>query len=93
MGVETKRMAKSIAAAADDGTLGGRVKSLPLRVRSFYNDVRTEMKKVTTPSFKEVQATTTVVIITVFLFGVYFFLVDNAIGKSIDWVLRTMTHR
>jgi len=93
MGVETKRMAKSIAAAADDDSFGGRVKSLPLRVRSFYNDVRTEMKKVTTPSFKEVQATTTVVIITVFLFGVYFFLVDNAIGKSIDWVLRTLTHR
>jgi preprotein translocase subunit SecE len=86
-------MAKSIAAAADDDSFGGRVKSLPLRVRSFYNDVRTEMKKVTTPSFKEVQATTTVVIITVFLFGVYFFLVDNAIGKSIDWVLRTLTHR
>lgn len=93
MGVETKRMAKSIAAAADDDSFGGRVKSLPLRVKSFYNDVRTEMKKVTTPSYKEVQATTTVVIITVFLFGVYFFLIDNAIGKSIDWVLRTLTHR
>ena len=93
MGVETKRMAKSIAAAADDDSFSGRVKSLPLRVKSFYNDVRTEMKKVTTPSYKEVQATTTVVIITVFLFGLYFFLVDNAIGKSIDWVLRTLTHR
>ena len=93
MGVETKRMAKSIAAAADDDSFGGRVKSLPLRVKSFYNDVRTEMKKVTTPSYKEVQATTTVVIITVFLFGVYFFLIDNAIGKSLDWVLRTLTHR
>ena len=93
MGVETKRMAKTIAATVDDSSLAGRVKSVPLRVKSFYNDVRTEMKKVTTPSFKEVQATTAVVIITVFLFGIYFFLVDNAIGKSIDWVLRTMTHR
>jgi preprotein translocase subunit SecE len=51
------------------------------------------MKKVTTPSFKEVQATTTIVIITVFLFGLYFFIVDTAIGRGIDWVMRTMTHR
>jgi len=84
-------MANSIAAAGDN--LSDRVKSWPLRVKGFYKDVRTEMKKVTTPSLKEVRATTTVVIITVFVFGVYFWLVDNAIGKSIDWVLRTMAHR
>ena len=42
------------------------------------------MKKVTTPSFKEVQATTVVVIITVFLFGAYFWLVDLVIGRGID---------
>ena len=92
MGVETKRMSKAIAAAAGDEGFG-RVKGWTQRVKTFYNDVRTEMKKVTTPSFKEVQATTTIVIITVFLFGVYFFLVDTAIGRSIDWVMRTMTHR
>ena len=91
MGVEAKKMASSIASAGDN--FGDRIKSWPLRVKSFYNDVRTETKKVTTPSLKEVRATTTVVIITVFIFGVYFWLVDNAIGKSIDWVLRTMVHR
>ena len=40
------------------------------------------MKKVTSPSLKEVQATTTVVIITVFLFALYFWLVDLAIQNS-----------
>jgi len=55
--------------------------------------VRTEMKKVTTPSYKEVQATTAVVIITVFIFGVYFWIVDNAIGHAIDWVLHSLTRR
>ena len=40
------------------------------------------MKKVTTPSFKEVQATTAVVIITVFIFGVYFWAVDIVIGHG-----------
>jgi len=42
----------------------------------FLGDVRSEMRKVVTPSRKEVQATTTVVIIAVFIFGVYFFVVD-----------------
>jgi preprotein translocase subunit SecE len=91
MAIETKKMAITITAAGDH--FGDRLKSWPLRVKSFYNDVRTETKKVTTPSLKEVRATTTVVIITVFIFGVYFWLVDNAIGKSIDYVLRTFVHR
>ncbi len=42
--------------------------SWPRRVKSFYNDVRTEMRKVTTPSRKEVQATTTVVLVAIFVF-------------------------
>jgi preprotein translocase subunit SecE len=42
----------------------------------FLSDVRAEMRKVVTPSRKEVQATTTVVIVAVFLFGLYFFVVD-----------------
>jgi preprotein translocase subunit SecE len=90
MAIETKKMA-SISAAGEN--LGEKLKSWPVRIKTFYNDVRTETKKVTTPSLKEVQATTTVVIITVFIFGLYFWVIDNAIGKSIDWVLRTLVHR
>jgi preprotein translocase subunit SecE len=93
MGVETKRMAKSIAAAADDDSFGGRLKSWPERVKTFYNDVRSEMKKVTAPSFKDVRATTTVVIITVFLFGIYFWIVDNTIGSGINYLFKYLTHR
>jgi preprotein translocase subunit SecE len=91
MGVETKKMADSLVAAGDNW--GDRIKSWPERIKAFYNDVRTEMKKVTSPSLKEVQATTAVVIITVFLFGVYFWAVDTVIGRTIDWVLRTLAHR
>jgi preprotein translocase subunit SecE len=82
-------MAKSAAMelSGDDG-LGARLKAWPQRAKSFYQDVRTEMRKVTTPSRKEVQGTTTVVIITVFLFGVYFFIIDNAIGKSLDYLYK-----
>ena len=44
--------------------------------RSFLEDVRAEMRKVVTPSRKEVQATTTVVLVTVFIFAFYFWIVD-----------------
>ena len=44
MAVETKKMANSIAAAG--GNFGDRIKSWPERIRGFYNDVRTEMRKV-----------------------------------------------
>jgi preprotein translocase subunit SecE len=91
MGVDTKKMANSIAAAGDN--FGDRMKSWPQRAKAFYSDVRTEMKKVTTPSYKEVQATTVVVIITVFIFGAYFAIIDYALKNSLDWVLRTLAHK
>jgi preprotein translocase subunit SecE len=87
-------MAKSAAIQiAGESGIGARLKSWPQRVKGFYLDVRTEMKKVTTPSMKEVRATTTVVVITVFLFGLYFFVVDKVIGTGIDKLLRYFAHR
>ena len=87
-------MAKSITAlSADERSLSGRVMAWPERVKTFYNDVRTEMRKVTTPSFKDVRATTAVVIITVFLFGIYFWIVDNTIGSGINYLFKYLTHR
>ena len=53
----------------------------------FLSDVRAETRKVVTPSRKEVQATTTVVIIAVFVFGLFFFVVDAACRVGIDQVL------
>ena len=42
---------------------------------------------------KEVQATTTVVIITVFIFAGYFFIVDGIIGRTLDWAFHTLVAR
>ena len=81
MAVETKKMANSLAAAG--GNFGDQIKSWPDRIRSFYNDVRTEMRKVTAPTWKEVRATTTVVVITVIIFGIYFFIIDNVIQRGL----------
>jgi len=76
-----------MATAVEQNAITTAVKSWPERIKSFYGDVRTEMKKVTSPSRKEVQGTTTVVIITVFLFGLYFWLVDLAISNTLERML------
>ena len=91
-GVEAKRMAKAMAAATSDGSFVERMKSWPERLANFYRDVRTEMKKVTAPPLKEVQATTVVVIVTVFLFAGYFWIVDVALSHSVDYMFRYFTH-
>ena len=51
-----------MATMTEQNALVTTVKSWPERIKSFYNDVRTEMRKVTAPSWQEVQATTTVVV-------------------------------
>ena len=50
----------------------------------FLSDVRSEMRKVVTPSWKEVKSTTTVVIIAVFIFGLYFFVVDSICSRVME---------
>ena len=82
-----------MATAVEQNAITTTLRSWPERIRSFYRDVRTEMKKVTSPSLKEVQGTTTVVIITVFLFAFYFWLVDLAITNSLERMLRYFSHR
>jgi preprotein translocase subunit SecE len=80
-------MAKAVTIARDEQGVGGMLKGFPARTKSFLSDVRNEMRKVTFPTRKEVQATTLVVIITVIIFGVYFFVIDYAIGNGVTWLL------
>ena len=56
----------------------------------FLKDVRSEMRKVVTPSRQEVQNTTTVVIITVFAFAAYFYVVDQVLGRAIQGLLHLL---
>ena len=75
-----------MATMTEQNALVTTVKSWPDRIKTFYNDVRTEMRKVTAPTFKEVQATTTVVIITVFIFAVYFAVIDYFIQHGVSYL-------
>jgi preprotein translocase subunit SecE len=59
----------------------------------FLSDVRAEMRKVVAPSRKEVRVTTSVVIVAVFIFGVYFFVVDFIFNHVLDlWLLPKLTN-
>jgi preprotein translocase subunit SecE len=60
------------------------------RWMGFLKDVRNEMRKVWTPSLKEVQSTTVVVIITVFAFAAYFYLVDQVLGRVVQSLLHML---
>jgi preprotein translocase subunit SecE len=63
----------------------------PVRFKNYIEDLQMEMRKVTWPSWKQVRATTAVVIASVFLFSAYFFVVDNIISRIIDKLFATFT--
>ena len=75
-----------MATMTEENALVTTVKSWPDRTKTFYNDVRTEMRKVTAPTFKEVRATTTVVVITVFIFALYFAVIDFVIQHGVTYL-------
>ena len=58
------------------------------RFRTFFTEVRNELKRVTWPSQKEVYATTVVVILTSVFFGLYLFLLDIGIDRVVQWIFR-----
>ena len=62
-----------------------KIRQWPASLKNYYQELQMEMRRVTWPSRKQVQATTAVVIVTVFGFAAYFAVVDsvfsNAIGK------------
>ena len=63
---------------------GARKESAITRGRTFLSEVRNEMRKVSTPSWPEVQSTTTVVIIAVFAFAAFFYVTDTVLGYLVQ---------
>ena len=64
----------------------------PQQARTYIEDVKAEMRRVTWPPWKEVRATTGVVIAAVFLFAGYFFVVDAVVNAGINRVIQYFTH-
>ena len=84
-------MAKTVAVAEQTTTGLQSLKAQPERFVAFLKEVRSEMRKVWWPGLPEVQSTTIVVLVTVFIFAGYFWLVDNIIGRAIEALLHALT--
>jgi preprotein translocase subunit SecE len=63
------------------------VKGWADRVKQFYQDVRSEMKKVSWPGRQEVMSTTLVVIVAVLFFGAYLGVVDQVLAIGVKRLL------
>jgi preprotein translocase subunit SecE len=67
------------------------VASWPTRTRDYYNELQMEMRRVTWPNWKQVRATTSVVLVAVFAFAAYFMVVDWAVNSIITKVFTALT--
>ncbi len=65
--------------------------SWPARLKEYFEDLRTEMRRVSWPTWKQVRATTLVVIATVFAFAGYFAVVDYLVGRAIGRIFQAFT--
>jgi preprotein translocase subunit SecE len=86
-------MAKAIAVADQQGTAMERLKSRPRELKEFLQNVRSEMRKVVTPTRAEVRSTTTVVLAAVFLFAAYFYVVDIIFGTGVTHLIQYLSKR
>jgi preprotein translocase subunit SecE len=61
------------------------------RTKDYVNELKLEMRRVTWPNRKQVQGTTAVVIISVFLFAGYFEIVDSILSRGVTAIFRVFT--
>ena len=67
--------------------------SWPQQTKSYIDEVKAEMKRVTWPSWRQVRATTGVVIAATFLFAAYFWVVDTVVNAGVSRLINYFTHR
>ncbi|MDQ2777372.1 MAG: preprotein translocase subunit SecE [Acidobacteriota bacterium] len=63
--------------------------SWPEQTRSYFEEVKGEMRRVSWPTWPQVRATTAVVIAAVFLFSAYFAVVDFFVQSAVDKILNS----
>ena len=68
-----------------------RVGQWPAQTKNYFEELQQEMRRVTWPTWKQVRATTAVVIVAVFAFAAFFFVVDEMVGRLIGKVFDVFT--
>jgi preprotein translocase subunit SecE len=84
-------MATAQIQGSDEGNFIQRASSWPVGVKNYFEELQTEMKRVTWPSWKQVRATTIVVIIAVFAFAAYFAVIDQIFLSLINKLFNAFT--
>lgn len=83
-------MATEIQTGAPE-TFIQRATSWPVSVKNYFEELQMEMRRVTWPSWKQVRATTTVVIIAVFAFAAFFMVVDDVVNSAITKLINAFS--
>jgi preprotein translocase subunit SecE len=65
----------------------------PAQVKDYFGELHLEMKRVTWPPWKQVRATTLVVIVAVFAFAAYFMVVDAIVGTAVQKLFDAFTKK
>jgi preprotein translocase subunit SecE len=63
----------------------------PKATKEYIGELKAEMRRVTWPSRKQVEATTAVVIFSVFAFAAYFAVVDAVLNRGVKTILQFFT--
>jgi len=67
------------------------VKKWPQATKDYIDELKLEMRRVTWPSRKQVEATTTVVIVAVFAFAAYFKIIDTIIEGTVTKAIAVLS--
>jgi preprotein translocase subunit SecE len=77
---------------ADEMSFPQKAASWPREIKDYFDELHMEMKRVTWPPWKQVRATTLVVIVAVFAFAAYFLVVDTIVDAGIQRVFKAFSH-
>ncbi len=75
---------------AESTGFADKLRQWPAGLKDYVQELQMEMRRVTWPSRKQVQATTVVVIFTVFAFALYFALIDTVFSRAIGKLFEFM---
>jgi preprotein translocase subunit SecE len=75
----------------EGNSFGEKVRQWPGKVKSYVQELQMEMRRVTWPSRKQVQATTAIVVVTVFAFAAYFAVIDSVFTRAIGKLFSVFT--
>ena len=63
----------------------------PAQIKEYVGELQLEMRRVTWPNRKQVEATTTVVIVCVFAFAAYFKVIDAIIEGTVTKAISALS--